>query len=70
MVTSRLRTSASPQPGVLHVSAGVVLRRQIYFGRSEPLDNVDDDNTLQVQLMLGKAQLIQTQLTASRGVVD
>jgi len=42
--TSRLRTSASPQPGVLHtdVLAGVMLRKQLYSGRSKALDDDDD----------------------------
>jgi len=44
--TSRPRTSASPKPGVLHIDvpAEVMLRKQLYSGRSEPLDNDDDDD--------------------------
>jgi len=45
-MTLRLTTSAYPQPGVSHVdvSAGIVLRKQLFSGRSEPLDDDDDDD--------------------------
>jgi len=36
---------SSPQPGVSHIDvpAGIVSRKPLYSGRSQPLDDDDDD---------------------------
>jgi len=49
--TSSLGTSASLQPGVSHrdVRAGIVLRKQLYSGRSKPLDDDDDELSSMLQ---------------------
>jgi len=42
--TSRPRTSASLKPGISHIDVpvGIVSWKQLYSGRSEPLDDDDD----------------------------